>query len=206
MASRAFEQCCIQPDPTASRVLQRGGCLQRLRAQPAPHRPGFILFPSSPRGTFHVSSLGNSSLKGNSFFMGGEGGGQGQPHMGPGPAPYQDSRAAGKHSCLHSVSRSPFPRCDVLCAESKQRLLSPSPRGSCPSLLRDSCGGWSTSPPLPPLLVHDWSRPRGCSGASQPDAPCKPWQPLPLSSCPLSSKMMLDVKPSKTHCCCCCCC
>ena len=24
-----------------------------------------------------------------------------------------------KHSCLHSVSRSPFPRCDVLCAESK---------------------------------------------------------------------------------------
>ena len=100
VASRAFEQCCIQPDPTASRVLQRGGCLQRLRAQPAPHRPGFILFPSSPRGTFHVSSLGNSSLKGNSSFMGGEGGGQGQPHMGPGPAPYQDSRAAGKHSCL----------------------------------------------------------------------------------------------------------
>ena len=114
--------------------------------------------------------------------------------------------SAGKHSCLHSVSRSPFRRCDVLCAESKQRLLSPSPRGSCPSLLRDSCGGWSTSPPLPPLLVHDWSRPRGCPGASQPDAPCKPWQPLPLSSCPLSSKMMLGVKPSKTHCCCCCCC
>ena len=138
VASRAFEQCCIQPDPTASRVLQRGGCLQPLRAQPAPHRPGFILFPSSPRGTFQVSSLGNSSLKGNSSFTGGEGGGQGQPHMGPGPAPYQDSRAAGKRSCLHSVSRSPFARCDVLCAESKQRPLSPSPRGSCPSLLRDS--------------------------------------------------------------------
>ena len=68
------------------------------------------------------------------------------------------------------------------------------------------CGGWSTSPPLPPLLVHDWSRPRGFSSASQPDAPCKPWQPIPLSSCPLSSKMMLGVKASKTHCCCCCCC
>lgn len=97
VASRAFEQCCIQPDPTASRVLQRGGCLQPLRAQPAPHRPGFILFPSSPRGTFQVSSLGNSSLKGNSSFTGGRGRGTGSAPHGTRPCPIsglQSSRQA----------------------------------------------------------------------------------------------------------------